>query len=48
MPSPVQEIKEDLFSEKEVRVFVKREDLNHPVISGNKWRKLKDLVIKRF
>ncbi len=41
MPSPVQEIKEDLFSEKGVRVFVKREDLNHPVISGNKWRKLK-------
>ena len=41
MPSPVQEIKEDLFSKKGVRVFVKREDLNHPVISGNKWRKLK-------
>lgn len=41
MPSPVQEIKEDLFEEKGVRVFVKREDLNHPVISGNKWRKLK-------
>lgn len=41
MPSPVQEIKEDLFAEKGVRVFVKREDLNHPVISGNKWRKLK-------
>lgn len=41
MHSPVQEIKEGLFEEKGVRVFVKREDLNHPVVSGNKWRKLK-------
>ncbi len=41
MPSPVQEIKEDLFIEKGVKVFIKREDLNHPTISGNKWRKLK-------
>lgn len=41
MPSPVQEIKEDLFLEKGIQVFIKREDMNHPVISGNKWRKLK-------
>ncbi|MBO3698713.1 pyridoxal-phosphate dependent enzyme [Roseivirga sp. E12] len=40
-PSPVQEIKEELFKEKNVRVFIKREDLNHPIVSGNKWRKLK-------
>lgn len=26
---------------KNVRLFIKREDLIHPVISGNKWRKLK-------
>jgi len=26
---------------KNVRLFIKREDLLHPVISGNKWRKLK-------
>ncbi|MBI1933634.1 MAG: 1-aminocyclopropane-1-carboxylate deaminase/D-cysteine desulfhydrase [Ignavibacteriales bacterium] len=26
---------------KKVNVFLKREDLTHPVISGNKWRKLK-------
>ncbi len=41
MPSPVQEIKEELFIEKGVKVFIKREDLNHPSASGNKWRKLK-------
>lgn len=40
-PSPVQEIKEELFDEKGLRVFIKREDLNHPIVSGNKWRKLK-------
>ncbi|OEK02756.1 1-aminocyclopropane-1-carboxylate deaminase [Roseivirga sp. 4D4] len=41
MPSPVQEIKEELFKEKGVQVFIKREDLNHPTAPGNKWRKLK-------
>lgn len=37
----IQEIKEPLFEEKGVRVFVLRDDLLHPGISGNKWRKLK-------
>ena len=41
MPSPTQEIKNSLFQEKGIRLFVKREDLIHPVVSGNKWRKLK-------
>ncbi len=41
LPSPVQEIKDQLLEEKGVRVFVKREDLIHPLVSGNKWRKLK-------
>lgn len=39
--SPEQEIHFPLFEEKNVRVFVKRDDLIHPFISGNKWRKLK-------
>ncbi|MEJ5054492.1 1-aminocyclopropane-1-carboxylate deaminase/D-cysteine desulfhydrase [Sphingobacterium sp. MYb382] len=39
--SPEEEIKSSLFREKKVRVFVKRDDLIHPYISGNKWRKLK-------
>ena len=25
----------------DIRLFIKREDLLHPIISGNKWRKLK-------
>lgn len=39
--SPEEEIQSSLFQEKKVRVFVKRDDLIHPYISGNKWRKLK-------
>ncbi|MBV6645998.1 MAG: pyridoxal-phosphate dependent enzyme [Cyclobacteriaceae bacterium] len=40
-PTPVQEISSELFLSKGVQVFVKREDLIHPEIMGNKWRKLK-------
>ena len=40
-PAPIQEIHEPLFNQKGVQVFFKREDLNHPIVSGNKWRKLK-------
>tara|TARA_B110000967_G_C18883793_1_gene562669 strand:- start:567 stop:1472 length:906 start_codon:yes stop_codon:yes gene_type:complete len=36
----VQEISDSLISDKNIRVFVVREDLIHPYISGNKWRKL--------
>lgn len=39
--APVQELYAPLFSQKEVRVFMQRDDLIHPNISGNKWRKLK-------
>lgn len=41
LPSPVQEIHESLFLDKNIRVYLKRDDLIHPEISGNKWRKLK-------
>jgi 1-aminocyclopropane-1-carboxylate deaminase len=40
-PTPIQEIHDPLFDQAEVRVLVKREDLNHPYVSGNKWWKLK-------
>lgn len=41
-PTPIQEIKgHPLLKRAEVSVFVKREDLNHPTVSGNKWWKLK-------
>ncbi|NGM66778.1 1-aminocyclopropane-1-carboxylate deaminase/D-cysteine desulfhydrase [Sphingobacterium sp. SGR-19] len=39
--SPEEEIALPFYGEYGVRVFVKRDDLIHPYISGNKWRKLK-------
>ena len=39
--TPTTEIYDNLLQKKGVKLFIKREDLNHPVISGNKWRKLK-------
>lgn len=44
--SPEEEIHHPLFLEKSIRVFLKRDDLIHPFISGNKWRKLKYLLRK--
>mgnify|MGYP002652933439 CR=1 FL=1 len=40
-PSPVDHISDELFTKHRVKVWVKREDLIHPEIMGNKWRKLK-------
>lgn len=42
--SPVQSIQQKLFDERGLKVFIKRDDLIHPIISGNKWRKLKYLL----
>src|SRR4051812_26606672 len=39
--SLLQEIKNPLLTEKDIRLFVKRDDLIHRYVSGNKWRKLK-------
>ena len=39
--SKTQKINDSLFTERGIEVFVKREDLIHPTIPGNKWRKLK-------
>lgn len=36
-----EEISHPLLEEKKVRLFIKREDIIHPHVSGNKWRKLK-------
>lgn len=41
LPSPLQKTELPLFDEKGIEVFIKRDDLIHPEISGNKWRKLK-------
>src|SRR3978361_173092 len=42
--SPVQQISNKLFDEQGLKVFIKRDDLIHPFISGNKWRKLKYIL----
>lgn len=39
--TPVQEIKHPVVEAAGVRLLIKREDLNHPIVSGNKWWKLK-------
>ena len=44
--SPVHQLHDQLFEEKKLNVFIKRDDLIHPFISGNKWRKLKYLLQK--
>lgn len=44
--SPVHQIKNKLFDERGINFFIKRDDLIHPIISGNKWRKLKYLLKK--
>ena len=41
LPSPLQKLEDTLFTANGLKVFVKRDDLIHPEISGNKWRKLK-------
>lgn len=37
----IEEIHHPLLDEHKIEVSIKREDLIHPIISGNKWRKLK-------
>ncbi|GGZ89557.1 1-aminocyclopropane-1-carboxylate deaminase/D-cysteine desulfhydrase [Streptomyces bluensis] len=40
LPSPVQHIDDERFGRRGVRLVVKRDDLIHPELVGNKWRKL--------
>lgn len=40
IPSPVTELKAAFLERKNVRLYLKRDDLIHKEISGNKWRKL--------
>lgn len=44
--SPEQVLNHPLYVEKKVQVHIKRDDMIHPFISGNKWRKLKYNVVK--
>lgn len=42
----LQQINDPLLDQKGVTLFIKREDLIHPFVSGNKWRKLKYNLIE--
>jgi 1-aminocyclopropane-1-carboxylate deaminase len=44
--SPIHQISDPLFEQQYIKVFIKRDDLIHPIISGNKWRKIKYLLKK--
>lgn len=41
LPSPVTQISDQLLHDKDISLFIKRDELIHPVLQGNKWRKLK-------
>lgn len=45
-PSPLQEVTYKAFSERGLRLWVKRDDLLHTHVSGNKWRKLKHNLLE--
>ncbi|WNM30164.1 pyridoxal-phosphate dependent enzyme [Streptomyces sp. Li-HN-5-11] len=40
LPSPLQDIDDDRFARRGLRLLLKRDDLIHPELVGNKWRKL--------
>lgn len=42
LPSPLQELHDDRLGS--VRVLLKRDDVIHPTVTGNKWRKLRYLL----
>ena len=46
IPSPVSEISTNWISEHNSNILLKRDDLIHPIISGNKWRKLSGILAK--
>ncbi|HSW56234.1 MAG TPA: pyridoxal-phosphate dependent enzyme [Ignavibacteriaceae bacterium] len=39
--TPLEKVNDPLLKERKIALFIKREDLNHPAMSGNKWHKLK-------
>ncbi len=45
-PSPFQKVEHSVFVRQGLHLFVKRDDLLHPHVSGNKWRKLKHNLLE--
>jgi 1-aminocyclopropane-1-carboxylate deaminase len=48
LPSPLVEVDDDRFARRGVRLLLKRDDLIHPEIPGNKWRKLMPNLLAAF
>jgi 1-aminocyclopropane-1-carboxylate deaminase len=44
IPSPCHQIEADWLKKADVKLWLKRDDLIHPIISGNKWRKLSGIL----
>ncbi|MDX1362490.1 MAG: 1-aminocyclopropane-1-carboxylate deaminase/D-cysteine desulfhydrase, partial [Pseudoalteromonas tetraodonis] len=44
--SYLQTITSELLTDKKITLAIKRDDLLHPLISGNKWRKLKYNLVR--
>ncbi|MEV0275289.1 pyridoxal-phosphate dependent enzyme [Streptomyces sp. NPDC050610] len=40
LPSPLREVRDERFARRGLRLLLKRDDLIHPDLPGNKWRKL--------
>ena len=47
LPSPLQKLDLSVFGVDQ-KVYVKRDDLIHTIVSGNKWRKLKQNLVYFF
>jgi 1-aminocyclopropane-1-carboxylate deaminase len=45
-PSPLQQINDPILKDFPIKLYIKRDDLIHPEITGNKWRKLKYNLIE--
>jgi 1-aminocyclopropane-1-carboxylate deaminase len=45
-PTPIVQLKHTLLDQKKIQLWVKRDDLTHPELQGNKWRKLKYNIAK--
>lgn len=45
-PSPLQKIEDPILKDFPINLYIKRDDLIHPEITGNKWRKLKYNLIE--
>ncbi|HED35533.1 MAG TPA: 1-aminocyclopropane-1-carboxylate deaminase/D-cysteine desulfhydrase [Gammaproteobacteria bacterium] len=41
LPSPITQIHPPILIDRGIELFIKRDELIHPIIQGNKWRKLK-------